>query len=665
MRHVLMVCLTYFFLLPAFGPAAGFTVKGIVQDAKTGSALSQVTVQPKGSGKSASTGADGRFSIVVPEGTTSLGFTAVGYASLEIQIKNDGNPLQVKLGYAGKELEEVVVTALGIKQEEKTIGYTAQNPAPSARYDQPQYSIARKVSGVMLADHAYKGRRGRILNKDKNPGAINDTGDINTESYDQIIENRFLTATANPLSTFSIDVDGASYSNVRRLLQMGRMPPEGAVRIEELINYFHYDYPQPKGEDPFSINTEIGDCSWSPSHKLVMIGLQGKKIPMENLPASNLVFLIDVSGSMMETEKLPLVQSSMKLLVDQLREQDKVALVVYAGNAGLVMPPTSGSEKQKIKDAIDRLEAGGSTAGGAGIKLAYLTALENFKTGGNNRVILCTDGDFNVGASSDSDLEKLIEKESKTGIYLTVLGYGMGNYKDSKMEKLADKGNGNHAYIDNFNEARKVLVNEFGGTLFTIAKDVKLQVEFNPARMQAYRLIGYENRMLNNEDFNNDKKDAGDMGSGHTVTALYEIIPVGVKNNFEEKTDGLKYQPGKNQVAASFGDEMMTIKFRYKKQDGDVSNLMVHPVKNSHSGMGETSSNFRFVSAVAQFGMLLRDSEFKQESSYDKARTLARNALGSDAEGYRAEFLKLLKNAEDLATKTEKSDTYREDTGLR
>ncbi|MDP4131222.1 MAG: von Willebrand factor type A domain-containing protein [Bacteroidota bacterium] len=665
MRQVLMVCLLYFFLLPGFRSTTDFTVKGIVQDAKTGAALGQVIVQAKGSTKTTRTLADGSFSIVVPEGTVSLGFTAAGYASLAIRIKNDGKPLLVKLDYAGKELKEVVVTALGTKREKKIIGYADRIPTPSVHSDLPQYSLSGKVRGVSLADRAYELRRGRILNKDNDPGAIQDANDFNTESYDQIIENRFLTATANPLSTFSIDVDGASYSNVRRLLQMGQMPPEGAVRIEELINYFHYDYPQPKGEDPFSINTEIGDCSWSPTHKLVMIGLQGKKIPMENLPASNLVFLIDVSGSMMEPEKLPLVQSSMKLLVDQLREHDKVALVVYAGQAGLVMPPTSGNEKQKIKNAIDRLEAGGSTAGGAGIKLAYQTALENFKTGGNNRVILCTDGDFNVGASSDSELEKLIEKESKTGIYLTVLGYGMGNYKDSKMEKLADKGNGNHAYIDNFNEARKVLVNEFGGTLFTIAKDVKLQVEFNPARVQAYRLIGYENRMLNKEDFNNDKKDAGDMGSGHTVTALYEIIPVGVKNDFEEKADGLKYQEQNKPVTASFGDEMMTIKFRYKKPDGDVSKLLVHPVKDGHNGIRETSSNFRFVSAVAQFGMLLRDSEFKQEASYDKARLLARNSLGNDEGGYRAEFLKLLSDAEDLAVKTEKSIIHQEDTGKR
>src|SRR5579862_9522077 len=365
---------------------------------------------------------------------------------------------------------------------------------------------------------------------------------FNTEEYDAIIENPFLNAIQNPLSTFSIDVDAGSYSNVRRFLQNGQLPPTGAVRIEELINYFHYEYPQPSNDDPFSINTEVGTCVWNPQHQLVMIGLQGKKIPTENLPASNLVFLIDVSGSMMEPEKLPLVQKSLKMLVDQLREQDRVSLVVYAGNAGLVLPSTPGSEKIKIKNAIDALEAGGSTAGGAGIQLAYKVASQHFIRNGNNRIILCTDGDFNVGPSSDSELFDIIDKEKKTGVFLTVLGYGMGNYKDAKMEKLADKGNGNHAYIDNEMEAKKVLVNEFGGTLFTIAKDVKLKIEFNPAIVQAYRLIGYENRMLNKEDFNNDSKDAGELGSGHTVTAVYEIIPVGVKDEFSQLVDPLKYQ---------------------------------------------------------------------------------------------------------------------------
>jgi Ca-activated chloride channel homolog len=455
------------------------------------------------------------------------------------------------------------------------------------------------------------------------------------------------------LSTFSIDVDGGSYSNVRRYLQQGQLPPSGAVRIEELINYFHYDYPQPTGDNPFSINTEIGECAWNPQHKLVMIGLQGKKIPVENLPASNLVFLIDVSGSMMEPEKLPLVQRSLSMLVDQLREQDRVSLVVYAGNAGLVMPSTSGFEKKKIKDAIERLEAGGSTAGGAGIQLAYKVAEQHFVKGGNNRVILCTDGDFNVGPSSDADLLDMIEKEKKSGVFLTVLGFGMGNYKDSKMEKLADRGNGNHAYIDNENEARKVLVNEFGGTLFTIAKDVKLQIEFNPAFVQAYRLIGYENRMLNKEDFNNDSKDAGELGSGHTVTALYEVIPVGVKNEFSESVDPLKYQKKMKPLNSFAGNEIMNIKFRYKTPDGEKSKLIEHALVYQPQDVNETSVNFRFVSAVAQFGMVLRNSAFKQQSSFDKAYAMAKNSLGRDSEGYRIEFLQLIRDAGRI-TKSEK-----------
>ncbi len=478
-----------------------------------------------------------------------------------------------------------------------------------------------------------------------------------TEEYDVIRENRFLAAEENPLSTFSIDVDGGSYSNVRRFLQSGQLPPAGAVRIEELINYFHYDYPQPVGPDPFSIQTEISSCSWNPSHQLLMIGLQGKTIPTENLPPSNLVFLIDVSGSMFEPEKLPLVQRSLKLLVDQLREKDRVSLVAYAGNAGLVLASTPGSEKEKIKQAIDRLEAGGSTAGGAGIELAYKIAEQNFMKQGNNRVILCTDGDFNVGPSSDSELDRIIEKEKKTGVFLTVLGYGVGNYKDSKMEKLADEGNGNHSYIDNEMEARKVLINEFGGTLFTIAKDVKLQIEFNPALVQSYRLIGYENRMLNKEDFNNDQKDAGELGSGHTVTALYEIIPVGVKNDFIEKVDPLKYQKKNQTVATLNANELATIKFRYKEPTGDESRLIERAVTHAQVEVENTSTNFRFVSAVAQFGMVLRNSAFKQESSFAGAYALAKNALGPDPEGYRTEFLQLIQGAGKLA----KNKTPREE----
>ncbi len=412
----------------------------------------------------------------------------------------------------------IVTTALGTRRKGRIAGSGSDK---AASYDSRAYSSPTLLKREM-----------EDINDDE----------FNTEEYSNIVENGFHKVSDDPLSTFSIDVDAASYSNVRRYINSNQLPPAGAVRTEEMINYFKYQYPQPTGKDPFSINTEISDCPWNNENKLVLIGLQGKNIPVENLPASNLVFLIDVSGSMMDENKLPLVKASMKILTDQLREEDHISIVVYAGNAGLVLPATSGANKTKIKTAIDALEAGGSTAGGAGIQLAYKTAMQNFMQDGNNRIILCTDGDFNVGASSDDDMVRLIEKERNQGIYLTVLGYGMGNYKDSKMQQLADKGNGNHAYIDGINEAKKVLVNEFGGTLFTIAKDVKLQLEFNPAKVAGYRLIGYENRILNKEDFNDDKKDAGELGSGHTVTALYEIIPAGVQSEFLKNVDPLKYQ---------------------------------------------------------------------------------------------------------------------------
>jgi Ca-activated chloride channel family protein len=475
--------------------------------------------------------------------------------------------------------------------------------------------------------------------------------EFKTEDYDHIVENRFLAATQNPLSTFSIDVDEAAYSNIRRYINNGSIPPAGAVRIEEMINYFDYSYPQPRNDEPFSVNTELSECPWSPQHRLVHIGLQGKEIVLQNLPNANIVFLIDVSGSMEEPNKLPLVKASMNLLVDQLRADDKVAIVVYAGSAGLVLPATSGANKTSIKEAIDNLQAGGSTAGGEGIQLAYKVARENFIKGGNNRIILATDGDFNVGISSDDELVSLIEKERKSGVFLSVLGYGMGNYKDNKMQQLADKGNGNHSYIDNINEALKVLVSEFGSTLFTIAKDVKIQIEFNPAKVQAYRLIGYENRVMAAEDFNDDKKDAGELGSGHTVTALYEVIPAGVQSEFIGKVDELKYQPVKNSTTASGGSELMTIKLRYKKPEEEISKLIVHPITDSHIALAGTSDNFRFSAAVASFGMLLRNSEFKQNASFQQVVSLAKGAKGADTNGYRQEFINLVQAAGSLTAK--------------
>lgn len=591
------------------------TVTGKVSDS-AGNPISRASVAAKGTNIATTTDTTGSFSLSVPDNTKMLVISAIGFDTKEIRIAKDGTPVSIKLSEAAPKPEEVVVSAYSVERQ-----------------------LQGKVTGVAVTRKKNsQSEANRADNYFQDPVH-------NTEDYDEITENRFHETLENPLSTFSIDVDGASYSNVRRYLNAGQLPPAGVVRIEELINYFHYDYPQPKGESPFSINTEIDDCPWNKENKLVMIGLQGKKVPVENLPSSNIVFLIDVSGSMEDENKLPLVKSSIKLLIEQLRKEDKVSMVVYAGNAGLVLPSTSGSQKQKIRDAVDDLEAGGSTAGGAGIQLAYKIARENFMRRGNNRVILCTDGDFNVGLSSDASLVELIEKERESGVFLTMLGYGMGNYKDNKMQKLADKGNGNHAYIDNIDEARKVLVNEFGGTLFTIAKDVKLQVEFNPAKVQAYRLVGYENRMLKKEDFNNDMKDAGEIGSGHTVTALYELVPVGVKSSFIERTDPLKYSKP-HQVKSSMEDELMNIKFRYKKPDGDKSILIEHAV--DFDDVVKTSDNFRFVAAVAQFGMLLNNSDFKQNASFENAKILATGALGDDDEGYRKEFLELIKKARKL-----------------
>lgn len=467
----------------------------------------------------------------------------------------------------------------------------------------------------------------------------------NTEEYDQIAENTFLTVTQNPLSTFSTDVDDAAYSTIRRMINDGRTPPPGIVRIEEMINYFDYDYPAPKEDDPFFIHTELSDCPWNNKHQLIHIGLKGKEIPEGNLPPANFVFLVDVSGSMDSPDKLPLLQQSLKLLVDKLRKEDRVAIAVYAGSSGLVLPSTSGAEKATIRAAIESLSAGGSTAGAEGILLAYKVATDNFLKAGNNRVILATDGDFNVGISSDEELVRLIEKEREKGIFLSVLGFGMGNYKDSKMQQLADKGNGNHSYIDNISEARKVLVTEFGSTLFTIANDVKLQLEFNPSKVQAYRLLGYENRLLENEDFNDDKKDAGEVGAGHTVTALYEIIPVGVKDSFTRKTDPLKYQQKIQTVKDDFGNELLTIKLRYKKPGGAKSMLLTKTVADEKVPLEKSSQSYRFSAAVAEFGLLLRNSAYRQQVSAVQVVDLAMSALGKDEFGYRTEFVSLVKKS--------------------
>jgi Ca-activated chloride channel family protein len=469
----------------------------------------------------------------------------------------------------------------------------------------------------------------------------------NTEEYGRIAENPFLAVSAHPLSTFSIDVDRASYSNVRRMLLEGQAPPKDAIRIEELINYFPYGYAEPRGDDPVAIHTEIAPAPWKPAHRLLRIGLQARRIDTRGLPPSNLVFLLDVSGSMDEPNKLPLLKVSLGLLVNTLRPQDRVAIVVYAGSAGLVLSSTAGDRKATILEAIERLAAGGSTAGGAGIKRAYDEAVANFIRGGNNRVILATDGDFNVGVSSDGELVRLIEEKRKTGVFLTVLGFGQGNLKDAKMEQLADHGNGNYAYIDNLLEARKTLVHELGGTLFTVAKDVKIQVEFNPAHVRAYRLIGYENRLLANEDFADDTKDAGEIGSGHSVTALYEIIPVGVETDVTVRTpDSLRYQRGRPRSDTEAGPELLFVKVRYKQPDGERSRLLTHAVLDA-PGRAATA-DFQFQAAVAEFGLLLRQSEHRGAASLRHVIEVARGAVGTDSDGYRAEFVRLAQAAQSL-----------------
>jgi Ca-activated chloride channel family protein len=464
----------------------------------------------------------------------------------------------------------------------------------------------------------------------------------NTEEYADIKENEFKDAQETPLSTFSIDVDKASYSNVRRFLNDNQLPPKDAVRIEELVNYFHYDYPKPSGEDPFTVQTELSQCPWNKEHQVIHIGVQGKSIDYDHLNPSNLVFLVDVSGSMNDANKLPLVKSSLKMLVQSLSPEDRIALVAYGDNAGLVLPSTSCKDKETIEEAINNLSAGGSTAGEAGIQLAYKIARENLITGGNNRVILATDGDFNVGISDPAELLELINKKRNENIYITVCGFGIGNLKDQRMEQISDEGNGNYFYIDNIQEAKKVFVTEMRANLFTIAKDVKIQVEFNPATVQSYRLIGYENRLLKKEDFNNDKKDAGELGAGHTVTALYEIVPVGAKPT----VDKLKYQPKTKTEASELNkDELMVLKLRYKPIGSDESKLIKQVVANKSTTLDRASENFRFATAVAGFGMLLRGSENIGNFTYADAQALAKGALSFDSEGYRAECVKLIETA--------------------
>ncbi len=592
--------------------AVSRTITGKVTD-ENRNPLAGVNVSVKDAPAETITDLKGNYQIIVGDQDKVLVFSFTGYATVEQKIA-DRSIINVTMR------SEVIAL-----QEVMAVGY-------GSRADVAAKSMSGAVAGVSYGSRIHFQRY---------------NNNFNTEGYASVNENGYKNVRNNPLSTFSIDVDNASYSNIRRFINGGSLPPADAVRIEEMINYFKYDYPEPRGEHPFSVYTELAVCPWNTKHQLLQVGLRGRSIDKSSLPPSNLVFLIDVSGSMNSPNKLPLLKSAFGLLVNELRPEDKVAIVVYAGAAGLVLESTPGNRKEAIMNAIDDLEAGGSTAGGAGLRLAYMEAEKNFIKGGNNRIILATDGDFNVGESSNGGMERMVEEKRELGVFMTVLGFGMGNIKDDKMEIIADKGNGNYSYIDNLQEARRVLVREFGGTLFTIAKDVKFQLEFNPAKVESYRLIGYENRLLNDEDFNDDTKDAGEMGSGHMVTALYEIIPAG-SGEKTPSVDPLKYQVSRKIMEEDFSDELLTIKVRYKKPDGYTSMLLEKPVEDYSKEIAGASENLRFAAAVVEFGMILRESEFKGNATLDSAATLAGSAKGEDEEGYRSEMIRLINTVKDM-----------------
>jgi Ca-activated chloride channel family protein len=601
------------FVVPLLAAQVEFgAVTGIVTDV-SGGVLPGVTITLTGP-ETRTTVTDGRgeFSLVkLRPGEYVVASALAGFNTTRMKVVLP----------AGRTEKLTIQMRIGALQE--TISVAAETPIIGMQ-SVARNSISSVVGGVIGAAMTPPPPRRQV-------------DGFNTEAYDQIEENRFRSVNADPLSTFSIDVDTASYANVRRFITDGMLPPAGAIRIEELVNYFRFDYPQPSANEPFSVTTELTPCPWNPRHRLALIGLQGRELKNREPSPRNLVFLIDVSGSMMPPDKLPLVRTAMRMLTDVLTERDRVAIVVYAGASGLVLPSTSGEHKDRIQQALAKLEAGGSTNGASGITLAYRVARENFIVGGVNRVILATDGDFDVGVTNQSELVSLIERERESGVFLSVLGVGTGNLKDSTMEKLADKGNGNYSYLDTVHEARKVLVREAGATLDTIAKDVKIQVEFNPGAVFAYRLIGYENRLLKNEDFN----DAGEIGAGHSVTALYEVVPVGVTAATSD-VDPLKYQRETRPTRAAASGELLTVKVRYKAPDADTSHLLTRVVMNKPASM---SANVGFASAVAEFGMVLRGSPDSGDASVQAAVARARRFRGSDNEGYRSEFIVLAERA--------------------
>ncbi len=649
------ILLTLTLLIPsAFALETG-SIYGTVTDKDTGMPLGFANVVIVGTKLGGMALSDGTYCIIgVPVGSHTVKAMMMGYKAAEktgVIVKNGASTevnFALEVTIVGK-TQEIVVEA---EYDDVEVSESSVSHRSSKKSDDVAEALALK-SGIVKTGDELHVRGGRSSTQHFcTPSSSSPTCRMyyfqrapaechNTEEYDKIYENDFLDALHNPLSTFSIDVDVASYGNARRFINADRLPPRDAVRIEEFINYFDYDYEQPVGDVPFSITLEYSLCPWNEEHGLVHIGLRGEELTEEERRPSNLVFLMDVSGSMQPPNKLPLLRKAFLLLVDQLKDEDVVSIVVYAGAAGLVLPPTPGSEKETIKNAVRQLEAGGSTAGCAGIQLAYKTAKEHYIRGGNNRVILATDGDFNVGVSSTAELIDLIEEKREDGIFLTVLGFGMGNYKDHRLEQLADKGNGNHAYIDNILEAKKVFVDDVTATLYTIAKDVKIQVEFNPAKVASYRLIGYENRLLKKEDFDDDKKDAGEIGAGHTVTALYEIVPAGGTGEVSEGFE-LAYQETKIKKEAAKTDEILTVKIRYKDPDGDTSKLIQTALKGDPLDPEKSSDNFRFSAAVAMFAMILRDSEHRGDSSLEGVLELAKSSMGDDPFTYRSEFIQIV-----------------------
>lgn len=667
-RATLLLALLPLPLLAASAPdvrrEAGITVVvGRVTDGH-GNPVSRALLRVTDRAASTTGSVDGSYTLRVPRTTAvdqpehvTLHVTRIGYQQRDVPVVLRGDTVRadIQLAVSTTSLESVVVTTSG-KTQRSADAAAAPASAPviqGANANALQGIVPGRISGSMVRGIAGSAEMRRIAANQpgyphpRYPRPWPDSA--NTEAYDPISENPFRSPRVAPLSTFSVDVDRASYTNVRRFLTRGSLPPRDAVRIEELVNYFPYDDPAPVGNVPLRITTELAPAPWNSRHDLVRIALRARDVDMRHAPANNLVFLVDVSGSMSGPGRLPLVKQSLALLVNELREEDHVAIVVYAGQAGLVLPSTPGSDKQRILQALDGLEAGGSTAGGAGIRLAYDVARQHFIRGGNNRVVICTDGDFNVGQSSDAELVRLIEDRRREGSFLTILGFGMGNYKDSKMEKLAGAGNGNYGYIDDLLEARKMLVREMGGTLLTVAKDVKLQVEFDPTKVQAYRLLGYEDRLLRDEDFANDAKDAGDVGAGHTVTALYEIVRAGVPLDVDlPDVAPLRYQ--QPTASHSRGDELLRVAMRYKAPDGERSMLITEAVHAS-SGRRGASESMRFASAVAGFGMLLRHSPNAGSLTWDDVLQLARGSRGADEDGYRADFIRLAEIASTLDRK--------------